>query len=241
MEVSEEDIKFFDQYVAGKLSEAEQLTFEEKLRSDETFKANYDQYLNSTAAIKTIHFSNEISAVLEEEISHDRKTINLKQITIGIAASIALIIASYFVINSGENVSNLEIFYSYYDAYPALQNIRGSETDLNKEIIGAYSERKYALAIRLIESKTADKADDINLILSISFIEQKSYEKALSTLGLIDSDGLFSEQKQWYEALTLIALERTQDAITILRSFEKTHYKYEKSQEVIRQLNTANL
>mgnify|MGYP001796339608 CR=1 FL=1 len=119
MEVSEEDIKIFDRYVAGQLSEAEELTFENKLRSDKTFKVNYDQYLNSTAAIKTIHFSNEISAVLEEEISHDRKTINLRQVTIGIAASVALIIASYFVMNSGESVSNQEIFYSYYAAYPA--------------------------------------------------------------------------------------------------------------------------
>lgn len=240
MEVSEEDIKIFDQYLDGELSKEAQLHLEQRLNSDQVFKENYDQYINSTAAIKTIQFSGEIAQVLEEETSKEKKTINLKTAIIGIAAGIAMVLVSYFAIDLSSGATAEEIFHAYYEAYPALKNARGNDTDIYTEVISAYSENNYELVIDLVEDKVSNKTDDIHLILAISYMEQNSFENAYETLDFIDNKGLYSEQKQWYQALCLIASGRSSEASAILRSFDKSHYKSDQSKELLSILNKAN-
>lgn len=129
----EEKIALFDAYLAKELNEADRLAFEDRLKSDVSFKDEFEAYLQFS---QLIHDGKEYGEIKEDLVSihenifpddNKKKAFVLRPsflITVGIAASISLLI---LIANPFGSVENGDTAAEDVRDYQELTNVEGAE------------------------------------------------------------------------------------------------------------------
>ncbi len=139
--------------------------------------------------------------------------------------------------------------HNYETSYPdILTNIvRGeSENSEKSDLVIAmdfYGAMKYDKAAHVLEQLLAEDASNVNIrfYLAICHYELGDYNKALATfekLTLPSASFAYDDGAQWYKALCLIKLEKTDEAKEVLKTIgESTHYKSETARLLLENYN----
>tara|TARA_A100000171_G_C2137633_1_gene151652 strand:- start:3922 stop:4947 length:1026 start_codon:yes stop_codon:yes gene_type:complete len=244
-----ENLDLIDAYLNGNLDTNEMLDFDDRLKSDPEFQLEFQE----VKLIKNIT-REEVKSKVLQSLKNQEASIQSLQITkthttmkkyISIAATLLLIVSlSYFGLFSGTSeVDGSKIFGEYYEAYTNVASgiERGSAvdlTDLKNRAYYAYDLGSYEEAERgLTQLVETEKNADNYFYLGISHIETGNLDAAINDLNVVlNNYSKYTDQAQWYLALTLLKNGSTDEALSNLvdLSVKGESYK-EQSLEILKE------
>ena len=244
-----ENLDLIDAYLNGNLDTNEMLDFDDRLKSDPEFQLEFQEVKLIKNIIREEVRSKVLQSLKDQEASIETLQITKTHTTmkkyISIAATLLLIVSlSYFGLFSGTSeVDGSKIFGQYYQAYTNIASgiERGSAVDLtnlkNRAYyaydLGNYEEAERGLA-QLVET---EKNADNYFYLGIAHIEMGDIEAAKNDLNVVlNNYSKYTEQAQWYLALTLLKDGSTEEALSNLVDLGVNGESYkEKSVEILKE------
>jgi len=226
MSISEEEFQLIVKYVEKDLSEHEQILFDKSLDTSPEFKEEVRVMEGLVAGVYANVRTNEfedIKNAFEKFEEEDKKAetsptkkgkvINLYK-TIGIAASLTLILlVSYFVFFQSK-VDHQEVYLSFYEPYPAY-NLRSDGENENQGILN-YRLNLYEKAIPfLIDALASENNQRYQLLLANAYMNTGAYDKAnniLKSLAMDDRDKIMQQNASWYIGLLYLKTGRIEEA-----------------------------
>lgn len=188
-------------------------------------------------------------SLLEEEYdTHRQHSIRklrpLVRWSLGIAASISLLLIAYFYLLAPVNNSPDQLANAFLQESkpPASENIRKGEG--REEASEWYDSKQFEKAIPLFEKIIAGNAAENKdrLLLGISYVYTEEYAKA--TAILLDfrnnsslEDQKYSDQLNWYLAIAYIKQGNIEQAKAELSQLQEGDWQYPKAQDWLNQLN----
>lgn len=254
-----------DNYLDGEMTIEEQTAFETKIASDpelseavklqKDMRVMYDDHSwiegdkkilqqDKAQQLQSFFGSEEAHAIqntIAEVVSENREKSGTSNTFwwIGIAASIAVLIAiSTFVFRS----NNYEELYAQYlevESIPSLVT-RGEEKEQllqNAQLL--FEDQKYDKAVIAFEQyqNTSGSVNPLSYIYTgISYIETNKFQKAIAQFELLKaSNTLQSKKANWYIAMTYLKQGKERKLKEILQHIlsDSTHYKYKEASELL--------
>jgi len=202
-----------DDYLTGKLDGKALKTFEDKMKSDQTFSQKVAEQQQAIALLNTI---GDIGIKKEAQEAQDifkkgkksRSVFIVLRPWIAVAASTVLLVLAYW---SFSGSSNEQLFDDYYVAYDTSFGNRDANDSLAFKLATAskfYKDKDYKEAVVLFESIQNFDDSNLKLMTGISQLEIGAYEKALQSFGQLiqDKDPVFLYHGHWYTAMTYLKI-----------------------------------
>ena len=150
--MNEENYIAFENYINNEMQSDEKINFEEKLRTDASFKSNFDLYKETTSFIenkfdsKTIDFKANLESISQSHFSENKKekskVIQFKPLYYAVAASVAILFGTWFFMQN--NVPQ----YGDYNQHENAMFIERGDIDTNlKEAQEAFNAKNYVKAV----------------------------------------------------------------------------------------------
>ncbi len=235
-------------YFSNSLTQAQEELFQNLLKTDPEFKAQFD-------------FENNVKRVTKEKRHLDLKAklgsfesdIKKKNIPIAkfnfslwkIAASVALlIIAGWFGYNSFFGVDYENLYSENYTKYPntVVPILKGPDAVITTEIkaFQAYESNDDLNAILFFKELKAQKNPKyIDFYLAQSYLGSNQIEKAITHFStVIEMNQEFSEKAKWYLALTYLKNSDILKATEQLKEIiSEEAYKAQEAKELLKAIN----
>jgi hypothetical protein len=138
------------------------------------------------------------------------------------AASLLVLctLAATLYLQRSPNISNDELFSSYYNSENIIDQTRGGQ-DLVEAVV-KFQQKDYATASTLFKTLLNKDNDNIavRFYYGISNIETKNYDNAISAFNAIISqnDNLYIEHAEWYLGLCYLKSNQREKAISQFQS-----------------------
>jgi len=242
-------IMIIENYIEGKLDQAEKLEFDEMLLNNKDFPAEIKLHKEVNDAIKDDElylFREKVNQVLHDNI---KKTFILtafsrKFIKYPVAASIVLLIGiSLWQILSFN--SPKELFSNYYEAYQPDISTRSVTTTNDKIQLSCilYQDGDYKKSFDVLQSYLSKNPDNqiCSFYLSLNAIELDKYDIAISGLKKIERDATtpIALHARWYLALTYLKINNTAEArVYLTRLADSENYYSEKAKKILKKLKS---
>lgn len=166
-----------------------------------------------------------------------------KWLPLGIAASLTVIVVTYFLFNWSNSPTELAIAWSQ-EPYPVPEVVRGLSTVPTENWVGAYKNGQYAKAAQLLEAELAQnstsKAGQYFFAgVSNLYPPSPNLDKAIQYLTLAqDSEPAYEEQARWYLTLAYLQNEQAEQARTVLKEIVSTQgYQSSRAQQLLDRLH----
>lgn len=243
MKIPEEQFELIVKYVDADLQEAERESFNELMLSSEPFRKELLEVEMIIASIKAIAHKQNVQRVknIIRKLDEDKKTKRHKKLRtparLGIAASITLLaLFTYLGINRSNPVDKSSIFQTYYEPYPSGRNFRNN-AKVSKGL-EYYGNRQYEKAIPILETEMKDPgaSELIELYIANSYLMTGRFaeaEKVLKSAGVTEAGTLTNQYMLWYLGLTLIQLEKEEEAKEQFRKLSQKGGIYEQEAKAI--------
>lgn len=243
-----DNLELIDAYLRGELTESEMAEFDNRLKSNPDFQVEFQEMKLIRDSVRE-----EVKFQVLQSLKNQEDSIQKRQITkthttmkkyISIAACLVLIVSlTYFGFsNNATLVNGTQVFDDYYQPYTNLATgtVRGADTDLvdlKSNAYYAYDLGNYAEAAEgLTKLLETEKSAANYFYLGIANIEIGELASAIHNLNTVfTSYEEYTEQAQWYLALTLLKQNEQDQALSNLidLSINGESYK-EKSLEILR-------
>jgi hypothetical protein len=223
----ESDVDILENYILGNLSKEEKAVVEKRLLEEQELNALFRDLKVLVTAIRhesRKDLANELKQV-ESAIHSTPKTRNLWPVSIGIAASVALLISLvfYFKSQSGPNDKLFaENFTPYTNIYDPAS--RGPEHE-QALAFRYYDEGNYTAAIREF-GRLAIKDDNTRFYLANALMANDQSAEAVGQLKLCLQREVLPDQSRWYLALCYLKLSDDKNAIYYLETISKSESNY---------------
>ncbi|MCP9770778.1 hypothetical protein EGI22_22975 [Lacihabitans sp. LS3-19] len=237
--------ELIEKYFENTLTEQELKAFEENLRSNASFKEEFEF---QKSLKQSIHLKerNELKSILK---GFDNKNSDVRfeiqknnKVWRFAAAAVVLILAAFGIYKyqtDGKNTQDL--YLAYHQPYPNIvaPNVRGENTEgIKNEAFKAYEAENYQEAIRLF-SQIKDEEFAI-FYTAISYLELNENQKAIEILKsnkFSETPFPFETYNKWYLALAYLKTGQKNEAKTILEDLTKTdNPQKQKAQELLNEL-----
>ncbi len=236
--------EIIEKFISNEL-EGEKLDwFQDQLRNNKDFVAQYILHIDINAAIKEddiMHLRKRLDEIYNSFVQTEQKVIKISRIKQFSAAALILVligIAGLIFILKDKSLSNEELFADYYSPYETIINVRSADNEIEKLISDAfelYEQKKYKEAsIKFDEILTQDPDNTfINFYSAISDLEIGNVNVASKKFQSIinDRDNLFVQQSEWYLSLCHIKQNQTDEAVKILKRIIEREGYYKKQAE----------
>jgi hypothetical protein len=242
-------IMIIENYLEGKLDQAERLEFEEMLTHDKNFHEEIKLHKEVNEAIKDDElflFREKLSKVVNDNI---KKTLILtassrKFIKFPVAASIIfLIVFSLWQILSFD--SPKELYSNYYEPYQPDISTRSVNTSNDKIQLSSilYQDGDYNKSFDILRSYLEKNPENqiASFYYSLNAIELNKYDVAISGLKKIEKDAAtpIALHARWYLAMTYLKTNNTAEArFYLLRLVEDENYYTEKARKILKKLKS---
>ncbi|MCB0544655.1 MAG: hypothetical protein KDC61_14265 [Saprospiraceae bacterium] len=225
------------QYQSGQLSAEEKTAFEKRLSEDPSFATEAGEYATCLLAIheegdrllsdKLSVYAKNLSEMNATPISLEQTKVKTHRIStytrlayLAAAIFVLFVVALPLWLADGsthpEAESTDEMFAANFSIPPAPEARDDDATPWRT----AYGKGDYPGAIQNLEVLLADPAfkgrSEANHYLGVSYLAIGKPAKALNALTKVSPDSYDWESAQWYSALSLIKLGRTEDATSLL-------------------------
>lgn len=269
------DIEKLDQYLKGRLNETEKEELQARLAEDEDFRVQLDDMelmtegIRRTASRTSLEeklakldssemdeedesertLANEVDVGVEYEVK-ETKIVKLwyqRPIVHAIAASVTLIIVTFFVFGPVEQPTPKQLFSENFEAYKNLVGPkRGLEEDViaRSEAYAAYDLGDFSQAAMLLEGLVAESEDSDNKLidqfyLGNAYLAIEEPNKAIKVLEVLAEDGRgLSTQAKWYLGLAYLLKGDVENAKKLFEQFQaeggENFNKVEKVMDVLK-------
>lgn len=218
-------------YYKESLSTEETMEFSKLIKTDEDFKAKFEDYANFNKAFKA-NEAEDLKNFLRDLDSKEVKQLWYKKPVFYYAAAAVLIIALCVPLFTKTSTNN---FYNdFYEAYPNVEQpiVRGSNKNVSYEAFLAYENANYSKSAQLFKS-LLESSENINyrFYYAMALLNDSKYNKALEELTILETKTFdYHDETLWYAALILIKQEKIELAKSKLQQLENTKSKF-KSKE----------
>ena len=221
MHANMEREEYIRKYFEGTLSAEETLAFEELLKEDHTFAAEFEFEKNVKKAI----ILNKRKALKETFQAYEKPGKSYKWL---FAAASIVAIVGLFTWNSFFNTNFDSLYNEYYQTYPntIAPTVRGEGvTDLRTKAFLAYDAGKFKTSLELFTKLYETSSEDYALFYKgVSLMELEKYREALEVFknNNLYINPTYMPFSKWYAALANLKLENKAAAISILEELAKT-------------------
>ncbi|WP_020533629.1 tetratricopeptide repeat protein [Flexithrix dorotheae] len=219
--------------------------FDSLLRQEEEIIAGIQFYHRNEILKQLADLEKTLPPIMMDEEKPGNREIKWKSYQMGIAAGIALVIASsIFFYNYQFSEDPALVFQESYQIYKNLEypTTRGEEEqteDLKLVAFKSYEEGKHELAISLFETILQNEENlNINFYMANSHLESGELDKAIQNYKkVIQSNGDYAIQSQWFLALTYLKDNQIAEAKKTLKEIIAADNSYSpKAERVLRRI-----
>lgn len=244
-----EQHKLIELYIQGKLSEADKILFEQKIKNDDALANMVRMYrdIHETLNDKEVmefhenleniyqHLKSEEPGIFNDA-SHKTsgKKIWLRWYTVAAAAVVAagLIISMFFfALRPNKNERLYAAFFKPYDAGNITRSVGQGNLDLYTIGLNAYDSADYERAVGLFikVSDTDNFKMPANLLAGISAMQTGNADLAIEMFQKVNNASLCKEAADWYLALCYIRKNEFATAEKLLDKLIKGSGPYSES------------
>ncbi len=239
--------EIIENYLMGRLTEEEKAIFEKELKNDPSLQQKVNQYKSLLRGIE-LSFNRELKARLRDEEKKIREKSSspmskqkFLQIGFAMAAVIALIIVSVFVLNKNK-IDAEQILAVYYEPYPNVESpvTRGKQD--RQPGYALYEEGQYKGALKLFGAHLNEFPDDPAALFysGICYFELGNTRKSIEYLQSVNKlkNNRYSRPAKWYEALAYVKLKNTKHSKELFMELSKGNDIYSRqSKEILEKMN----
>lgn len=222
-------------YFEDKLNTEQKLEFENLLRIDTEFKAQFEL----EQQLKTAIISTKKDALRDRLKQLEQPKSNSKFYRIAIAASIIIAMGIFGLLQYNTTPNNSELFAEYFEPYANViaPNMRGDEnTDTKTEAFRYYDSKNFTVASKKFEKlyKTT-KTSYYLFYQAICELKLENTNKAITLLEAHKSyTDKVSEHRNWYLALAYLKANKLVKSKTLLQKIiTKKTYKYKAATTIL--------
>lgn len=228
-------ITLIEQYFEGTLNPESQKRFQELLESDPDFASEVQFQENLKKAI-TIESRNQLKSQLQKTESSNTPRKSSKQwmfIAAGIAVLIGLL-TIFFI----QQPNNEKLLAQHINPYPNVVSpiVRGNNefTNLQTRAFLAYERHYFEQAADLFNQlREETDVEYAHFYYGVSSLMTGEILNAKTTFETTNFTDKFSEQKDWYLALSLLKLKKNEEAVAILdKIIQNNSYNFEIAKEL---------
>lgn len=245
------------QYESGKMSEAEKNTFEQRLADDPAFATEIAEYAAMNAAIReegdrrleadlTVYGKKLMMNMDAQTLSFPARETKVRSISMysriiyAAAAVVALLVVvlPLWLMNRPDApiATSSEELYAANFSIPPAPEARDAKAEAwrNAYAKGNYKATIDELNILLSDPSFLQKSEAYHF-LGISLLASGDPEAAIKALDQVSADSYDRESADWYTALALLKLDRTEDARQAFQAIaaQKTHTFARQAKEML--------
>lgn len=241
--------ELIEKYLAGTLAAADEADFE-GLRQEPAFNETlrlHRQLAENLSSEKLHRFRAQVQAADQAWAQGQKPTAKVRRLTfgrqIGIAASLLLLLAlSLYLLGPFSGTQADTLFALHFEPYQMVLNQRSETADLplQQQGIAAYQSGDYQAAAAAFRQLAAEAPQQelFSFYAALSDLAAGAATTAVARLEVLSregSDGL-QQQSRWYLALALLKAEETARCKDTLSQIKAGDYRYQKAQELLKQL-----
>lgn len=224
-----DQLDHIERYLIGELSQQELAAFKAELLVDESLKEKVENHRQFLKGLE-IGFNKELKSFLVEEETKIRaqptkepKRVKSFYILFGMAAAVALLIVSVFVLRT-QPISQDELFAQYYQTYPNVeQPVSRSENNANNPY-ALYEQGAYEKALILFSDIHASDPENAALpyysaLCHLELGQAKEAIEFLDQVVVMQSDK-YSRPATWYLSLSYLKSGNTKKTKAILKQLQ---------------------
>ncbi|GEM_PF-3811143 len=222
--------------------EIEESDFKNQLASDVGLREAYELYQKDIGAIRKLakeQLRKKAALLLNKHENKQAKFFSLKRV-LQIAAAIALLITSIFLIqNYLQPKSAEDIFADYFElAAPTNERNATPQAQNWNAAMTAYVNQDYRksieLLISLVNQKDFPYPERGKLYLGLSQLMDNKPQQAIDNFGRVASESSYFQEAEWYRALAFLKMGDVERAKAVFQKIanQPRHFK-EKAAQVI--------
>lgn len=208
-----------EKYLLGELSSSERKIFEEELTEDKLLKEEVENYRILMDAVEKQSMQemvDEFHSEMKYDISEESRKSWVKYLAVA-ASLAAVLIAGFLLLNPS---GNDKLYTKYYEVDPGLPTLMG-ETDNYSFMEGMvyYKSEDYKDALYTWEPllSASPQNDTLNYYIGMAHLNREEYDKAFSSLSVVNPSSEFYSKALWYKALTEIQRGNQENAEKLLK------------------------
>jgi len=250
---TEEKYDQIERYLSQQLSAEEVNQFEQQMKTDPELREEValHQQVSETLKGNSVHalrgVLNDVDQEWEAEgmkAPQKGRVFSLRS-ALAIAATIALLVVSYFIFLPGNTTpSSEQLFASNFEAYPLLLNQRGLGDEPGDALLEqgkkAYQQRDFKEAYTAFQSLSEQEpANQVyRFYQAVSALGADQAKVAIPMLqSFTTTPNPFQEQSLWYLCLAYIQLDDVEQAKSVLQGLSEDHYLYQEAQQLLKDLD----
>ena len=153
-----------------------------------------------------------------------------------IAASIAFVFltsVTVYLVSQGGKTSSKALFQSHFFPYDGYTITRGAEENLIAQGIEAYESDQFEAALESFQAVYTEENAELNLLISSCYLKLNDASNAMIYLYRIKSTegSIITYNRDWYLALTYLALGNTQQSKELLRQITSSGSPFQSNAE----------
>jgi len=244
--INEKHLKLIEKYLIDDLSAGELDLFNKELKN-EAFRNELLEQARNLDALDEIANADFKTELLNNKKEHNTKENNTeppkkqnfkKWLLFGLSILLLSIFAYLLLPKEKEQIYLAD---TYFTPYPPDSNIRGVEsTKTFSKAMKSYANADYAEAISEFE-KINPKNENLELYLACAYLKVGKFSDAYNTLSNIPNDLEdleIQQNRDWFQAISLLGLERVQEAKALLETIKNNekHLFMAKAKKLLSQL-----
>lgn len=229
-----------DRYVNGEMTTSEVNVFEQRMRENGALAEEVLLHRDVLVGMNQ-YFNLDLKKKLQEEEARlKKKPVNVFK-WVGIAASIVLIIAAYFVFFTGQTDPQ-QLYAQYYQPYPNIvAPAQRSDDNTANQGLSLYEAGNYTEALKFFNQQISEGKDDAYLLFyaGIASLNTNAEASAIEYFEKVVNrqDATFASPAQWYLGLTYLKLEQKRDAVQIFEEIKASENDYsQRASDVLENL-----
>lgn len=211
--ISQELLETIERYLKNTMSVEERNTFEEKIKDNSTLQQQVKNVESILYGVRRGVFKNKVEAFHEEVISEelktkkDKKVFNLNYKYTSVAASIVVLVGSFWYFNREPKHEQLYSKYFKPD-YGLATNMSENKSYELFDAMVDYREGNYNTAIKKWENLLISKPknDTLYYFLGVSYLAKNINEEAILKLQnvITDTESIFNKEAYLYLGLAYL-------------------------------------
>ncbi|MDN5216776.1 tetratricopeptide repeat protein [Fulvivirgaceae bacterium BMA12] len=236
-----------EKYLSGDMEAGEKQHFEKLLSTDTGFARQVKEHRQTHELVDLYARANIKNRVksIHDKVKAEQKAATGGFSVMKIAASLALLAvvgSLYFYTSYNYNTQHLAS--NAFEPYPnRFRTMGDSQEDTFARGLKAYDLQDYKEAITQFSQVTADneKYLDARFYLGVTYLSAGAYAEAVSPLRLvIEENSLYESSAKWYLSLTLLQLDKEEEAKKILQEIvQEGDVKSQPARELLEDLNSG--
>lgn len=250
MEWNETIMETVEEYLKGNLNETEKSDFENLLENDNELRKAYQTHIENIAVVQAAGMGitrNKIGNLNEGIIRHEKNR-RIRFRSLLAAASITILMAVVFFLRFQGSSTPDNLYLTYYEPYDAVMNIRGENDDSHQkwtEAVRLYNDGNYeqaGVAFTGISSWDNRFQYPAKFYATICDLETGIGGLDKTVIGfksVMDTSPMFSEQAEWYLAMSYLKYEAFSETKEVLNSIagSESHYKKVEAKKLFLELD----